>query len=134
MRIYQPVATINAVFGPWQFRADFAAEADEILPPVSAAQGHDAAGEQFLGRIWGLSTEGEARVYQLLNIISLATSFCDVIYTFGRYYLNKFGWEIDFNIVLGADLNGLYEEMVRCVKRPANRAILDEIESIHERM
>lgn len=73
----------------------------------------------------------EAKVYQLLNIINLATSFCDVIYTFGRYYLGKFGSAIDFNIALGADLNGLYEEMVRSVRRPANRAILDEIESAH---
>ena len=72
MRIYQPVATINAVFGSWQFGADAGAETDETLPPVSAAQGRDAAGEQFLGRIWGSSTEGEARVCKLLYILNLA--------------------------------------------------------------
>ena len=50
----------------------------------------------------------QARVYQLLNVINIATSFSDIIYTFGRYYMEKFTFIIDFNIILGADLQSLY--------------------------
>lgn len=49
-----------------------------------------------------------ARVYQLLNLINLGTSFADMIYTFGRYYLHRYGCAIDFNVSLGADLKLLY--------------------------
>lgn len=51
---------------------------------------------------------GELRAYQLLNLINLATSFSDVIYTLGRYYLDRFGWAVDFNILMGADLQRIY--------------------------
>ena len=54
----------------------------------------------------------EAKVYQLINLITLGTSFADIIYIFGRYYLDKFTCAIDFNIILGADLQGLYHDMV----------------------
>lgn len=74
------------------------------------------------------------RVYQLLNLINLGTSFADIIYTFGRYYMDTFSCVIDFNIILGADIQGLYEVMVEHVNRPAKRDILDEIEFAHEKM
>ena len=51
---------------------------------------------------------GELRAYQLLNLINLATSFSDVIYTLGRYYLDRFSWAVDFNILMGADLQRIY--------------------------
>lgn len=57
----------------------------------------------------GVAEGGEgARVYQLLNLINLGTSFADMIYTFGRYYLHRYGCAIDFNVSLGADLKLLY--------------------------
>jgi hypothetical protein len=70
-------------------------------------------------------------MYQLLNLINLGTSFVDIIYTFGRYYMNNFACAIDFNIILGADLQGLYENMVENVSRPAKVEILAEIETVH---
>jgi hypothetical protein len=50
-----------------------------------------------------------------------------VIYTFGRYYLEKYSYAIDFNIVLGADLQLIYTNMVEQVLRPASKSILEEI-------
>lgn len=41
------------------------------------------------------------RMYQLMNLIQTATSFCDIIYTLGRYYSKSYPFAIDFNIVLG---------------------------------
>ena len=61
----------------------------------------------------------------MLNIITLASSFSDVIYTFGRYYMDKFACAIDFNIILGADLQGLYQEMIDNVTKPASKQILE---------
>ena len=58
-------------------------------------------------------------------MITLATSFSDAIYTFGRYYLDKFTCIIDFNIILGADIQELYQEMIDNVKKPASKAILE---------
>jgi hypothetical protein len=60
-------------------------------------------------------------------LINLGTSFADVIYTLGRYYMDRFGWAVDFNITMGADLQGLYGEMVESVARPASLTILEEI-------
>jgi hypothetical protein len=62
-----------------------------------------------------------------MNLIHLGTSFADIIYTFGRYYMDKFTCAIDFNIVLGADLQSIYQEMIDKVRKPASRAILEEI-------
>lgn len=67
------------------------------------------------------------RVYQLLNLMNLGTSFADIIYIFGRYYMNMFTCAIDFNIILGADLQGLYENMVENVNRPPRADLLSEI-------
>lgn len=38
--------------------------------------------------------------------------------------MDKFGCAIDFNILLGADVQGLYHGMVECVERPAKKALL----------
>lgn len=54
----------------------------------------------------------------------MGSTFADIIYTFGRYYLNQFGWAVDFNITIGADLKVVYQNMVDNVVRPASRAIL----------
>lgn len=74
------------------------------------------------------------RTYQLLNLITLATSFSEIIYTFGRYYLDRFTCSIDFNIILGADLQFVYEDMIEHVNKPATKDILYEIEAVHEKM
>jgi len=55
----------------------------------------------------------------------MGTSFADVIYTFGRYYLHKYGCAIDFNITIGADLQMVYNDMVDHVNRPASKNILE---------
>lgn len=73
----------------------------------------------------GRKIEREGRVYQLLNLLHLGTSFSDIIYTFGRYYMDSFACVVDFNIILGADLQGLYQEMVEKVLKPASREILE---------
>jgi GTP:adenosylcobinamide-phosphate guanylyltransferase len=70
------------------------------------------------------SAEREVRVFQLINLLTMGTSFTDIIYTFGRYYLNDYGWAVDFNITIGADLQIIYKNMVDNVTRPASRAIL----------
>lgn len=41
--------------------------------------------------------------------------------------MQRFGCSIDFNILLGADLQGLYHSMVECVDRPAKKEVLEEI-------
>lgn len=48
--------------------------------------------------------------------------------------MDKFTCAIDFNIVLGADLQGIYQEMIDNVIKPASKPILEEIESVHEKM
>ena len=64
------------------------------------------------------------RAYQLINLINIGTSFSDMIYILGRYYLNRFGCAVDFNVLLGVDLQGLYGEMVESIRRPAKKRIL----------
>jgi hypothetical protein len=80
------------------------------------------------------SSECEVRVYQLINLLNMGSTFADIIYTFGRYYLNQYGWSVDFNVTIGADLKIVYQNMVDNVVRPASRAILEEIEIIHEKL
>jgi hypothetical protein len=40
-------------------------------------------------------------MYQLINLIHTGICFSDIIYTLGRYYIKKYPFTIDFNIVLG---------------------------------
>lgn len=80
------------------------------------------------------ASESEAKVYQLLNLINLGTSFTEMIYTIGRYYVKEYEHVIDFNIVLAADIKFLYTEMVDLIKRPASESFLYEIELAHEKM
>ena len=70
------------------------------------------------------NSECEVRVYQLINLLNMGSTFADIIYTFGRYYLHQFGWAVDFNITIGADLKVVYQNMVDNVVRPASRAVL----------
>lgn len=67
------------------------------------------------------NTESEVRVYQLINLLNMGTSFTDIIYTFGRYYITEYGCAVDFNISIGADLQVIYKNMVDNVRRPASR-------------
>jgi hypothetical protein len=78
--------------------------------------------------------EREVRVYQLINLLTMGTCFTDVIYTFGRYYLAEYGCAVDFNMTIGADLQLIYKNMVDNVLRPASKAILWEIEVLHEKL
>jgi hypothetical protein len=80
------------------------------------------------------SNQCEAKVYQLLNLINLGTSFTEMIYTIGRYYVKEYEHVIDFNIVLAADIKFLYTEMIDLIKRPASESFLLEIELAHEKM
>ena len=80
------------------------------------------------------SAESEVRVYQLINLLTMGTSFTDIIYTFGRYYIQEYGCAVDFNISIGADLQVIYKNMVDNVRRPASREILEEIEMLHEKL
>ena len=45
--------------------------------------------------------------------------------------MDKFTCAIDFNIVLGADLQSIYQEMIENVIKPASKPMLEEIESVH---
>lgn len=78
--------------------------------------------------------EREVRVYQLINLLTMGTCFSDVIYTFGRYYLTDYGCAVDFNMTIGADLQLIYKNMVDNVVRPASKALLWEIEMLHEKL
>jgi hypothetical protein len=37
----------------------------------------------------------------------------DVLYTFGRYYLNKYQFTVDFNVILAKDFQQLYTAIKR---------------------
>ena len=73
----------------------------------------------------------QSSLFHLLNLLVKGTAFSEILYTFGRYYVPPNLFIVDFNIILAADLNGVYNEMLKCVKRPADRDILSEIEAIH---
>ena len=74
------------------------------------------------------------RAYQLINLLNTATSFTDILYTFGRYYMQQYGCTIDFNIVMGVDLQAIYTMMAECAKKPTPIGILEEIEAVHEKL
>jgi hypothetical protein len=48
--------------------------------------------------------------------------------------MEKFTCVVDFNIILGADLQMVYQEMIDHVRRHASKEILEEIETVHEKM
>jgi hypothetical protein len=72
------------------------------------------------------------KMYQLINLIHAGICFSDIIYTLGRYYIKKYPFTIDFNIVLGtkiydlgSDLGSVYDQMVRNVPKPVSFEILE---------
>jgi hypothetical protein len=72
------------------------------------------------------------KMYQLMNLIHSGICFSDIIYTLGRYYIKKYPFTIDFNIVLGinfitlgSDLGSVYDQMVRNVPKPVTLEVLD---------
>ena len=42
----------------------------------------------------------EEMLYSKLNLLKRGTSFADILYTFGRYFLNIYVFIVDFNIIL----------------------------------
>jgi len=66
-----------------------------------------------------IQTQNEDKVYQLLNLINLGTSFTHLIYIMGRYYAEKYKFIIDFNITLAIDIKNLYNEMMDNIRRPS---------------
>mgnify|MGYP003692101027 CR=1 FL=1 len=43
-------------------------------------------------------------IYYLLNLLTRGLSFVDVLFTFGRYYADKYPFFVDFNVILGVDI------------------------------
>lgn len=70
----------------------------------------------------------------MFNIISAASTFHQVIYIFGRYFVNKYVFIIDFNIILAKDIAKIYSNIQKRITAPYDTELLQEIELVHETM
>lgn len=69
-----------------------------------------------------------------MNLINMGTSFSDMLFTLGRYYVNKIPFILDFNIALAQDLSKSYQILTELLFTFPCRDVLPVIEEMHERM
>lgn len=75
------------------------------------------------------------KIYQYLNLLSRGGNLSDFLYTFGRYYHEKYEFAIDFNILLGKDFNKIYSLLCRKLRRiNYDEDLILELEKIHEKL
>ena len=76
----------------------------------------------------------EEQMFQMFNLLKRGTSFVEILYTFGRYYLQEYTFIVDFNILMARDINSLYDDVkisiLKC-KHLYDDLMRMELESIH---
>lgn len=48
------------------------------------------------------------KLFHYLNLVKTGLAFIEIIYTFGRYYRERYEFIVDFNIVMAVDFHKLY--------------------------
>lgn len=79
----------------------------------------------------GDSEDSEAKLFQILNLINLGSSFTEMLFVLGRYYQEKVRFAVDFNVVLAQDLNQLYNKLADLVSKCPHLNPRDDLEKTH---
>ena len=72
----------------------------------------------------GYCYNSEQQIYKLINLIRYGVEFVDVLFIFGRYYIDIYSFIADFNIILAKDIRKIYDEIKYILVR--NKKLYDE--------